>query len=58
MLFEAANGGTKLTFAYEEDLAWWQRMVAPVSALAMAKNFRSMLAAIKTGIESQASPAA
>jgi hypothetical protein len=34
--FEAEGGGTKLTFVVEEDLGWWQRMLAPVSALATA----------------------
>ena len=57
-LFEAADGGTKLTFVLEEDLTWWQRMLAPVSALAMSKDFHSMLAAIKSGVERHASPPA
>jgi hypothetical protein len=42
----------------EEDLAWWQSMLDSVSALAISKNTHGMLAAIKTGMESQASSAA
>lgn len=58
-LFEAEDGGTKLTLVVlEEDLAWWQSMLESVSALVMSKNLHSMLAAIKTGMENQASPAA
>ena len=58
-LFEAEDGGTKLTLVVlEEDLAWWQSMLESVSALVMSKNLHSMLAAVKTGMESQASPAA
>lgn len=58
-LFRAEDGGTKLTFVIlEEDLACWQSMLEPVSALVMSKNLHRMLAAIKAGIESQASPAA
>lgn len=58
-IFEAEDGGTKLTFiVLEEDLAWWQSMIESVSALVMSKNMNSMLAAIKAGVESQASPAA
>jgi hypothetical protein len=58
-LFEAEGGGTKLTFVIlEEDLVWWQGMLESVSALAMSKNIHRVLAAIKTGIESQASPVA
>jgi uncharacterized protein YndB with AHSA1/START domain len=56
--FEAKDGGTKLTLVVlEEDLAWWQTMLESVSALAMSKNIRSTLAAVKAGVESQASPA-
>ncbi|MDR9452065.1 MAG: hypothetical protein RI637_12720, partial [Acidimicrobiia bacterium] len=58
-LFEAEDGGTKLTMVVlEEDLAWWQSMLDSVSALVMSKNIHGMLAAVKTGVESQASPAA
>lgn len=58
-LFEAEDGGTKLTLVVlEEDLAWWQRMIESVSALAMSKDMHGMLVAIKTGLESQASPVA
>ncbi len=58
-LFEAEDGGTKLTLVVlEEDLAWWQSMLESVSALVMSKNLPSMLAAIKTGMENHASPAA
>ena len=58
-LFEAKDGGTKLTFVVlEEDLGWWQNLQESVSAVAMAKNMHSMLAAIKTGVESQASSVA
>jgi uncharacterized protein YndB with AHSA1/START domain len=58
-LFEAKDGGTKLTFVVlEEDLGWWQNLQESVSAVAMAKTMNSMLAAIKTGVESQASSAA
>lgn len=57
-LFEAADGGTKLTFvALEEDLRWWQNLLESVSAALMGKTMHNMLAAIKTGVENQASPA-
>ncbi len=50
-LFEANDGGTKLTFVVlEEDLGWWQNLLESVSAAVMAKNMHSMLAAIKTGV--------
>lgn len=58
-LFEPEDGGTKLTFVVlEKDLGWWQSKLESVSALAMSKSINSMLAAIKTGIEDQASPVA
>jgi uncharacterized protein YndB with AHSA1/START domain len=58
-LFEAKDAGTKLTFVVlEEDLGWWQNLLESVSALVMAKNMHGMLAAIKAGVESQASSAA
>jgi len=58
-LFEATDGGTKLAFVVlEEDLSWWQNLLESVSAAAMAKNMHSMLAAIKTGVESQTPSAA
>lgn len=58
-LFEATDGGTKLTFVVlEEDLGWWQNLVESVSAVAMGKKLHGMLAAIKTSVESQASSAA
>ena len=58
-LFDSEDGGTKLTLVVlEEDLAWWQSMVESASALVMSKNMNSVLAAIKTGVESQASSAA
>lgn len=57
-LFEADDGGTKLTFVVlEEDLGWWQRLFESVSAAVMAKTLHSVLAAIKTGVESQSSAA-
>lgn len=53
-LFEAEDKGTKLTLVVlEEDLSWWQNLIEAVSAVVMAKNLNSMLAAIKTGVESQ-----
>ncbi len=52
-LFEAEDCGTKLTFVVlEEDLPWWQNMFESVDASVMSKSIHSMLAAIKTGIES------
>lgn len=58
-LFEAEDGDTKLTFVVlEEDLGWWENLLESISAVVMAKNMHSMLAAIKTGVESQASSAA
>ena len=58
-LFEAEDGGTKLSFVVlEEDLNWWQNLLESVSATVMAKNMHSMLAAIKSGVESRASSAA
>jgi uncharacterized protein YndB with AHSA1/START domain len=55
-LFEAEDGGTKLTFIIlEKDLAWWEELVESVSAVVMAKTMRGMLAAIKAGVESRAS---
>ena len=58
-LFEAQDAGTKLTFVVlEEDLNWWQNLLESVSVAVMAKTMNSMLEAIKTGAESQASSAA
>lgn len=58
-LFEGSDGGTKLSFVVlEKDLSWWQNLLESVSAAVMAKNMHSMLAAIKTGVESRASSAA
>ena len=58
-LFEAEDDGTKLTFVVlEEGLAWWESMLEPVSFRVMSRNLHSTLTAIKTGIESQASPPA
>ena len=58
-LFEAEGGGTKLSFVVlKEDLSWWQNLLESVSAAVMAKNMHSMLAAIKSGVESRASSAA
>jgi uncharacterized protein YndB with AHSA1/START domain len=58
-LFEAKDGGTTLTLVVlVEDLGWWKNILESVSSMVMAKNLRSMLAAIKTGVESQASSAA
>jgi hypothetical protein len=58
-LFQAARGGTKLTFVVlEEDLRWWQRLVESVDAVLLAKKMHGMLAAIKTGAESRRSSAA
>lgn len=54
-LFEASDGGTKLSFVVlEEHLSWWQNVLESVSAAVMAKNMNSMLAAIKSGVESRA----
>lgn len=53
-LFEAADGGTKLTFVLlEEDLHWWQGLLESVDAALMAKKLHGMLATIKTGVESR-----
>ncbi|HEX5335644.1 MAG TPA: SRPBCC family protein [Propionicimonas sp.] len=58
-LFEASDGGTRLSFVVlEEDLSWWQNLLESISAAVMAKNMHSMLAAIKSGVESRASSAA
>jgi len=58
-LFEASDGGTRLSFdVLEEDLSWWQNLLESVSAAVMTKNMHSMLAAIKSGVESRASSAA
>lgn len=58
-LFEEEDQGTKLTFVVlEEDLSWWQNLLESVSAVAMAKKMHGMLAAIKTGVEGEASSAA
>lgn len=58
-LFEAVDGGTKLTFVVlEEDLHWWQRLVESVDAALMAKTMRGMLDAIRTGVESRGASAA
>ena len=58
-LFEAADGGAKLTFVVpEEDLRWWQRLLQSVDAALMAKKMHGMLAAIKTGVEGRGSSAA
>lgn len=58
-LFEAENGGTKLTFVVlEKDLGWWQNLVESVSAVVMDRTVRGMLAAIKAGAESLASTGA
>ena len=55
-LFEASDGGTKVTLVVlEEDLSWVQNLFESVSAVAMAKNLHGMLAALKAGVESQAS---
>jgi uncharacterized protein YndB with AHSA1/START domain len=55
-LFEAADGGTKLTLvAVEADLAWWQGLLEPVSARVMTKGMQHMLSAIKIGAETRAS---
>ncbi|QNN53227.1 SRPBCC domain-containing protein [Nocardioides mesophilus] len=57
-LFEDLDGSTKLTFVIlEEDLGWWQTLVESVSVVVMAKTMHTMLAAIKTGVESQSSAA-
>ena len=51
-LFEAADGGTTLTFVVlEEDLGWWQNLLESISAAAMAKKMHGMLEAIKAGVE-------
>lgn len=58
-LFEATDGGTKLTFVVlEEHLGWWQNLLESLSAAVMAKKMQGMLAAIKAGVEHQASSAA
>lgn len=57
-LFSPEGKGTKLTLiVLEEDLSWLQHLVESVSALVMARTMDSMLAAIKTGVEQQASTA-
>lgn len=57
-LFEASDGGTKLTFiVLEKDLPWWEGVLESVSALVMSKNMHGMLAAIKAGVERHGSPA-
>lgn len=54
-LFEAADGGTTLTFVVlEEDLGWWQNLLESISAAAMAKKMHGMLEAIKAGVEGRA----
>ena len=58
-VFEASDGGTKLTLVIlEEDLGWWESLLESVSAVVMSRSMHSMLSAIKTGAESQASSAA
>lgn len=58
-LFEAKDGGTKVSFVVlEEDLSWWQNILESVSAAVMAKKMDGMLAAIKTGVETRASSVA
>ncbi len=58
-LFDPEDGRTKLSFVVlEEDLAVWQRLSESLSALVDAKSVRSMLAAIKAGVENEAGPAA
>jgi uncharacterized protein YndB with AHSA1/START domain len=58
-LFEGRDGGTKVTLVVlEEDLNWFQNLLESVSAVAMGKNLHGMLAALKTGVESQTSSAA
>ena len=54
-LFDAADGGTTLTFVVlEEDLGWWQSLLESISAAAMAKKMHGMLEAIKAGVEGRA----
>ncbi len=58
-LFESVDGGTKLTLVVlEKDLHWWENLFESVSAVVMAKNMHSTLAAIQTGVESRATTAA
>lgn len=58
-LFEATDRGTKLTLVVlEEDLHWWESLLDSVSVALMARNVHSMLAAIKTGVERNATSAA
>lgn len=54
-LFDAADGGTTLTFVVlEADLGWWQNLLESISAAAMAKKMHGMLEAIKAGVEGRA----
>lgn len=58
-LFEAEDGGTRLTFVVlEEDLGWWQSRLESLSAAMLAKKMHGMLASIKAGVEGRASSAA
>jgi len=51
-LFAAEGAGTKLTFVVlETDLNWWEGLLESVSAAVMANTMRSMLSAIKAGVE-------
>jgi uncharacterized protein YndB with AHSA1/START domain len=57
--FEGVDGGTKVTLVVlEEHLGWFQTLLENVSAALMANKLHSLLAALKTGAESQASSAA
>ncbi len=57
--FETEDGGTKLTLVLlEEDLSWLANLFESVSGGPIAKDMRSMLAAIKTGVEGRAASAA
>lgn len=56
-LFKPRNGGTELTVNFlEEDLAWWQNLLDNAAVVVLSKHVHSMLAAVKEGVEGQASP--
>lgn len=59
LLFEAEDGGTKLTLVLlEENLSRLANLYESVSGGAIEKDMRSMLAGIKVGAESHTSSAA
>lgn len=60
-LFESSEGGTTVNLVFSEDLGWLQSLFMSVSdafgQALVAKRLKRMLAAIKTSVERQASPA-